>query len=997
MKGNSNNTYRLSPKTLEARRLAFSKLRSLQEYCESDSPRGAVQAGRGGDAVSENAALTKMLQQDDANQSIEDIAVEDEVVTVLAMNDDGALSNLPNILEEDDDGALSNLPNILEEDDDDGRELGGGNHHSFELKQADPAHTQLGRCRSDTVGERIGSKLKPLVEEKSRSASIGEINLGSRRSPSPNQEERRPMKEAVTVAVRIRPLSQAEVKAGELVAWSTVENGNSIRGDTSMLSARERQKASRDFLQYTYDFVFDKNATNNQVHGAFGRSIVRSVYDGINGTIFAYGQTASGKTHTILGDEEEPGVTPLAIHDLFHLIDKSHSRSFLVRCSYMEVYNEQVDDLLDPANKDLNIYEEKAKGTVSVPKLTETVVSKAEEVMLLIERGMANRRIGVTKMNSRSSRSHAIFRIIVESRLHHQGIHRATSFVTKWDKSESTSAVRIATLNIIDLAGSEKSGKQNLKGRLLSEGVNINKSLLCLGQVISALSSGKTGAHVPYRGSKLTRLLAMSLGGNSRTVVLVACSPAVSSWDETVSSLRFATRAKKVVNSTKMNEIHTKDSLIHKYEERIKKLEKMLVKTKDPSVPESAEEDNVGNQTIRRRSLELRSALHQEQQKRDEAQEQLEAMRSLILKSSANHESVDKMLTRAVSTATLAHLFSKPAGSRLTHNSRKTMRRISIHSRSMSSKDLLSNIQEEDDTSHVAAAARDNHAVEDAEDAEDVKSIEDVEEEFSLPPMVLQTEHETIIREHSEKSQKLEAEKEALAAQVELARSRLEEKSLRVEQLLQEKDSDMSTWSSERRNLEEKFAERESRLLKDIEMLEAENADMKVLVSSAEKERKVWETDRAELQAEKEKWKMAYLERQSEEKHLDDADKTKLNLMQRELAESNRNEEALEAEVRGLQEALEEARDEICRKEAEEQSLKETVVAGSEVQPLRQRLNDALRELRKYKNIAQKQQLRAADLQQQLEDAATAADIQNETHISTIKLLHAERNDLRSQ
>ena len=304
---------------------------------------------------------------------------------------------------------------------------------------------------------------------------------------------------------------------------------------------------------YAFDRVFDETSDNRAVYEATTSKIVQNVIGGFNGTVFAYGQTSSGKTHTMHGTKEELGVIPLAVRDVFDAVRRHGSdREFLIRVSYLEIYNEKMMDLFDGAGEDeetskLSIREDKERGTY-VMGLREEVVTTPSQVLALLELGTTRRHVGATNMNAHSSRSHTIFRMIVESRAISGGMLGG---------ADDGAAVLVSTLNLVDLAGSERMSKTGAEGQRAKEGAHINKSLMTLGVVINKLSEGveSKGGHIPYRDSKLTRILQPALGGNSKTAIVCAMTPAASHCEETHSTLKFAQRAKRVINKATKNEV----------------------------------------------------------------------------------------------------------------------------------------------------------------------------------------------------------------------------------------------------------------------------------------------------------------------------------------------------------------------------------------------------------------------------------------------------------
>lgn len=265
---------------------------------------------------------------------------------------------------------------------------------------------------------------------------------------------------------------------------------------------------------------------------------VDDILNGYNGTVFAYGQTGAGKSYTMMGtnidDEGGKGVIPRIVEQIFaNILSSPANIEYTVRVSYMEIYMERIRDLLDPHNDNLPVHEEKNRG-VYVKGLLEIYVSSVQEVFEVMRRGGNARAVAATNMNQESSRSHSIF------------------VITITQKNVETGSAKSGQLFLVDLAGSEKVGKTGASGQTLEEAKKINKSLSALGMVINALTDGKS-SHIPYRDSKLTRILQESLGGNSRTTLIINCSPSSYNDAETLSTLRFGMRAKSIKNKAKVN------------------------------------------------------------------------------------------------------------------------------------------------------------------------------------------------------------------------------------------------------------------------------------------------------------------------------------------------------------------------------------------------------------------------------------------------------------
>ncbi|POM76404.1 Kinesin-like protein [Phytophthora palmivora] len=359
-------------------------------------------------------------------------------------------------------------------------------------------------------------------------------------------------KETVKVVVRCRPLFGKELVEGRK---------SIITLDQAAALISLKCPDNGQIKSFTFDSVYDENTSQRQFYDESGYPLVESIFDGYNGTIFAYGQTGCGKTHTMQGKDSPPelrGVIPLSFDHIFDTINADTKREYMVRASYLEIYNEDIRDLLNEDTKKKLDLKESAEGTVYVKDLTEIVVRDVESMNNVMSRGFKNRTVGATLMNEGSSRSHSIFTVVVETS---ETIGGQDHF-------------KAGKLNLVDLAGSERQSKTGATGNRLKEGCKINLSLSALGNVISALVDGK-GKHIPYRDSKLTRLLQDSLGGNTKTLMVAAVSPADYNYDETLSTLRYANRAKNIKNKPIVNE-DPKDAKLREYKEEIERLRKML-------------------------------------------------------------------------------------------------------------------------------------------------------------------------------------------------------------------------------------------------------------------------------------------------------------------------------------------------------------------------------------------------------------------------------------
>lgn len=303
--------------------------------------------------------------------------------------------------------------------------------------------------------------------------------------------------------------------------------------------------------RFVFDRLFDEDSSQYQVYNNTTRPLLDSVLDGYNATVFAYGATGCGKTHTISGTPENPGVIFLTMKELYEKIESlSDTKIFDVSLSYLEIYNETIRDLLNPATLCKNlVIREDANNKISVANLSSHRPHSVEEVMELIVQGNKNRTSSPTEANATSSRSHAVLQINV---------------IQKGRTGDITEEHTFATLSIIDLAGSERAAATKNRGARLNEGANINKSLLALGNCINALCDPRRRNHVPYRDSKLTRLLKFSLGGNCKTVMIVCVSPSSQHYDETLNTLKYADRAKEIKTKLIRNQ-HNLDRHVGSY------------------------------------------------------------------------------------------------------------------------------------------------------------------------------------------------------------------------------------------------------------------------------------------------------------------------------------------------------------------------------------------------------------------------------------------------
>ncbi|XWS54970.1 hypothetical protein CRYUN_Cryun10bG0135200 [Craigia yunnanensis] len=410
--------------------------------------------------------------------------------------------------------------------------------------------------------------------------------------------------DSISVTIRFRPLNEREFQRGDEIAWYA--DGNKIvRNEYNPTTA------------YAFDRVFGPHAISQEVYEVAAKPVVKAAMEGVNGTVFAYGVTSSGKTHTMHGDQNAPGIIPLAIKDVFSSIQDTPGREFLLRVSYLEIYNEVINDLLDPTGQNLRVRED-AQGTY-VEGIKEEVVLSPGHVLSFIAAGEEHRHVGSNNFNLFSSRSHTIFTLMIESSAH----------------GDEYDGVVFSQLNLIDLAGSESS-KTETTGVRRKEGSYINKSLLTLGTVIGKLSEGKA-SHVPYRDSKLTRLLQSSLSGHGHVSLICTVTPASSNMEETHNTLKFASRAKQVEIYASRNKIIDEKSLIKKYQKEISVLKEELDQLRQGVlVGVNHEELLILRQQLEEGQVKMQSRLEEEEEAKAALMSRIQRLTKLILVSTKN-------------------------------------------------------------------------------------------------------------------------------------------------------------------------------------------------------------------------------------------------------------------------------------------------------------------------------------------------------------------------
>ncbi|XP_012480407.1 kinesin-like protein KIN-7E [Gossypium raimondii] len=361
--------------------------------------------------------------------------------------------------------------------------------------------------------------------------------------------------ERILVLVRLRPLSDQEIVANEVADWECIN-------DSTILYRNTLREGSTFPSAYTFDRVFRGDCSTKQVYEEGAKEIALSVVNGINSSIFAYGQTSSGKTYTM------NGITEYTVADIFDYINRHEERAFVLKFSAIEIYNEAIRDLLTSDNTQLRLRDDPERGTI-VEKVTEEPLKDWNHLKELLAICEAQRRIGETSLNERSSRSHQIIRLTIES--------SAREFLGKENSTSLASSV-----NFIDLAGSERASQALSTGARLKEGCHINRSLLTLSTVVRKLSKGRQG-HINYRDSKLTRLLQPCLGGNARTAIICTLSPARSHVEQTRNTLLFACCAKEVTTKAQVNVVMSDKALVKHLQREVARLESELRSPVPPS------------------------------------------------------------------------------------------------------------------------------------------------------------------------------------------------------------------------------------------------------------------------------------------------------------------------------------------------------------------------------------------------------------------------------
>ena len=416
-------------------------------------------------------------------------------------------------------------------------------------------------------------------------------------------------REAVKVAIRCRPMSEKE---------KNNKYENVVRIDQENASVYVKNNQDKE-VQFTYDFAYPPNCTQEEIYENTAAPIVAGVLEGINGTIFAYGQTGTGKTYTMDGIPDTPnkGIVPRAFEHIFDFITANEdSHKFSVTVTYVELYNEQLRDLLASSkseDKPLTIHEDPGKGFV-IRGVTTHSARSVKDLLKIQHYGSKHRKVRATNMNDTSSRSHSILSLSIET----------------LTEIEGSQHVRRGRLNLVDLAGSERIAKTGAEKEGVQEGISINYALMILGNCISALTT-KGQTHIPYRDSALTKLLRDSLGGNARTLMIANIGPASYNYSETLATLRYAERAKKIENKPKVN-MDPKDALLMQYQEELAALQAQLDGNGPAQQANSEEVIKAMEEKLEKQRKQLSEASNLAKEEREKLQKKLDARQAKIAK-----------------------------------------------------------------------------------------------------------------------------------------------------------------------------------------------------------------------------------------------------------------------------------------------------------------------------------------------------------------------------
>ena len=431
----------------------------------------------------------------------------------------------------------------------------------------------------------------------------------------------------IQVFLRVRPLNNIEIKRKSKCVIETPSNGREV-----IVHERQQDKVAKKFK---FDNVFGPSSKQIDVYNAVVSPLLEQVLDGYNCTVFAYGQTGTGKTFTMEGINNDPtlhwqsdssaGMIPRSLSHLFDKLQLIESQEYTVRVSFLELYNEELFDLLS-VNDDvckIRLYEDVTKkGAIVIHGLEEVAIHNKSEVSKLLEKGLERRQTAATLLNAHSSRSHTLFSITVHM---------------KENTTEGEEILKTGKLNLVDLAGSENVGRSGAIDKRAREAGNVNQSLLALGRVITALV--ERAPHIPYRESKLTRLLQESLGGRTKTSIIATISPDSINLEETLSTLDYAHRAKNITNRPEINQKLTKKEFLNQYTYEIERLRKDLLATRERNGVYLADENyNEMQATISRQTKEIEEKINHIKALEGTMEEKEKILSELELKNNAQME-----------------------------------------------------------------------------------------------------------------------------------------------------------------------------------------------------------------------------------------------------------------------------------------------------------------------------------------------------------------------
>jgi hypothetical protein len=423
-------------------------------------------------------------------------------------------------------------------------------------------------------------------------------------------------------------------KKDEVVAWIVNDEGDTASQSTSTDLIQGRTHS------YTLDKVYGPDSITKNLYDNSVNPLVKAAMEGYHSSILAYGQTSTGKTFTMTGTRTSPGLIPRCIGDCFRYIKSCpNNREYLFRLSYLEVYNEHIRDLLAETPQPIRLFENQSDGLI-IKGLKEEIVTSPDHVFSILRQGEKRRQVGATHMNLHSSRSHTMVRLWIESTDSNNNNSNGQSYTTpspaggRRGKSSNSSAARISSLSLVDLAGSESVRLNG--GDRRDEGTYINKSLMTLGKVVSALSENNKSkiSHIPYRDSKLTRLLQPSLSGNARMVLICCISPVASHLEESHNTFKFATRAKRIEQKAVINHAgDNEQTLLQTYRDEIDDLRRQLAEAKEEQEKLKEKQQRGGNGGGSAISSSSPAAGPNAAEEVEELLEAIQSMERLILKS----------------------------------------------------------------------------------------------------------------------------------------------------------------------------------------------------------------------------------------------------------------------------------------------------------------------------------------------------------------------------